>query len=51
MNGYMAAYHSFACYQVKNSWSTHWGENGYVKISQKNNLCGVATAAVYPVLA
>lgn len=37
--------------QVKNSWSTHWGEDGYVKISQKNNLCGVATAATYPVLA
>ncbi|RLN51745.1 hypothetical protein BBJ28_00015360 [Nothophytophthora sp. Chile5] len=35
---------------VKNSWSTHWGEDGYVKISQKDNLCGVATAATYPVL-
>ncbi|KAF1334904.1 Cathepsin, cysteine protease family c01a, partial [Globisporangium splendens] len=36
---------------IKNSWSTHWGEDGYVKISQKDNLCGVATAAVYPLLA
>jgi C1A family cysteine protease len=36
---------------VKNSWSTHWGEGGYVKISQKNNLCGVATSATYPLLA
>ncbi|KAL3671414.1 hypothetical protein V7S43_003340 [Phytophthora oleae] len=36
---------------VKNSWSTHWGEDGYIKISQKDNLCGVATAATYPVLA
>ncbi|RLN56957.1 hypothetical protein BBJ29_000894 [Phytophthora kernoviae] len=35
---------------VKNSWSTHWGEDGYIKISQKDNLCGVATAATYPVL-
>jgi hypothetical protein len=35
---------------VKNSWSTHWGEDGYVKISQKDNLCGVATAATYPLL-
>ena len=35
---------------VKNSWSPHWGENGYIQISQKNNLCGVATAATYPVL-
>ncbi|KAI9915697.1 hypothetical protein PsorP6_008049 [Peronosclerospora sorghi] len=36
---------------VKNSWSTHWGEKGYIKIAQKDNLCGVATAATYPVLA
>ncbi|TMW64239.1 hypothetical protein Poli38472_012861 [Pythium oligandrum] len=36
---------------IKNSWSTHWGENGYALISQKNNLCGVATAATYPTLA
>jgi hypothetical protein len=35
---------------VKNSWSTHWGEDGYVKISQKDNLCGVATAATYPLI-
>ncbi|OQS02482.1 cathepsin, cysteine protease family C01A [Thraustotheca clavata] len=32
---------------VKNSWSTHWGENGYIKIAQKNNICGVATSATY----
>lgn len=36
---------------VKNSWSTHWGEDGYIKIAQKNNLCGVGTAATYPLLA
>lgn len=35
---------------VKNSWSTHWGEDGYIKISQKDNLCGVGTAATYPTL-
>ncbi|GLD93729.1 hypothetical protein PINS_up002334 [Pythium insidiosum] len=35
---------------VKNSWSTHWGEDGYIKISQKDNLCGVATAATYPLV-
>ena len=32
---------------VKNSWSTHWGDLGYVKMSTKNNNCGVATDAVY----
>ncbi|KAH8052929.1 transferase [Aureococcus anophagefferens] len=36
---------------VKNSWSTHWGDGGYVCISQKNNCCGVATAATYPLIA
>jgi C1A family cysteine protease len=25
---------------VKNSWSTFWGEQGYVKIGQ-NNTCGI----------
>jgi len=33
---------------IKNSWSTHWGDDGYVKISRDNNLCGVATDAVIP---
>ena len=32
---------------IKNSWSTYWGNAGYVLISQKGNNCGVATAASY----
>ena len=32
---------------VKNSWSTYWGNDGYVLMSQRNNNCGVATAATY----
>jgi len=32
---------------VKNSWSTYWGNDGYVLMSQKDNNCGVATAATY----
>ena len=35
---------------IKNSWSTYWGNDGYVLMSQKNNNCGVASAATYVVL-
>ena len=31
---------------VKNSWSTHWGDKGYIKMARKDNNCGVATNAV-----
>jgi len=36
---------------VKNSWSVYYGEWGYVKMSRKNNDCGVSTSPLYPVLA
>ena len=34
-------------YLVKNSWSTHWGNDGYVLMIRDNNNCGVATDASY----
>ncbi len=34
---------------VKNSWSTHWGNDGYVLMAQKDNNCGVATSPTYVV--
>ncbi|XP_062996653.1 digestive cysteine proteinase 2-like [Elgaria multicarinata webbii] len=36
---------------IKNSWSTYWGNDGYILMSMKENNCGVTTAATYPVLA
>jgi len=36
---------------IKNSWSTHWGDQGYIKMSRLNNNCGVATTPTYVLLA
>ena len=35
---------------IKNSWSQHWGDGGYVKIARARGGCGVATAAMYAVV-
>lgn len=40
---------------VKNSWSTSWGDDGYVKIERSDNtndagVCGIASMASFPVV-
>merc|ERR1712129_83482 len=36
---------------LKNSWSSHWGEDGYMRIAQHGNICGVMSVPVIAHLA
>ena len=37
-------------WEIKNSWSTDWGENGYMRLARdQGNMCGVATDAQFAI--
>lgn len=33
---------------LKNSWSSAWGEGGYVRVQARGNTCGVLSRPSYP---
>lgn len=38
-------------YIIQNSWGTTWGEHGYIKMTRnKDNQCGIASRASYPII-
>jgi hypothetical protein len=32
---------------ARNSWSTHWGDDGYILIARQGNICGVTLSPTY----
>lgn len=34
---------------VRNSWSSSWGDKGYVKLARGKNMCGIKESVFYPV--
>lgn len=35
---------------ARNSWSTYWGDGGFIKIARPGNICGVTDAPTVPQL-
>merc|ERR1712232_680791 len=47
-HGVLAVGYGDGYFKVKNSWGASWGENGYLKISDQGNTCGIHSDATYP---
>merc|ERR1712032_817128 len=48
VTGYGADEHGTAYYTIRNSWSTYWGDQGYIKIARGELDCCVSCEAGYP---
>jgi len=49
-HGVLAVGYDSESFTVKNSWGSSWGADGYLKISNKGNTCGIHSDASYPVV-
>jgi len=47
-HGVLAVGYDTGYWKVKNSWGASWGENGYVRITDSGNECGILSQPVYP---
>jgi len=48
--GYGTDEHGTDYYTIRNSWSTYWGEEGYIRIARGKFDCAVTSEAGYPVV-
>jgi len=51
LTGYGTSHHGEKYWWIRNSWSTTWGEEGFARIAQRNNICGIAMQANFALLA
>merc|ERR1711881_417978 len=50
LTGFGTDEHGTGYYTIRNSWSTYWGDQGYIKIARGDLDCAVSSEAGYPEL-